>query len=219
MMEDFWMPRREGGKGTEITTLPGGQNLGDIEDIQYFQNKLYHALNVPVGRLQEQQGFSIGRSVEISRDEIKFHKFVGRIRKKFSNLFLDAMRVQLVAKNIMRAEEWDEVRQDIHFEFVEDNHYEELKDNEILMARLQTVQQMEPYIGKFYSMDWVKRNVLQQTQEEIEDMQAQMDAEEEYHMDFASRDGELAGATQAAQQNYLQANAPQALEAPTSDTQ
>ena len=219
MMEDFWMPRREGGKGTEITTLPGGQNLGDIEDIQYFQNKLYHALNVPVGRLQEQQGFSIGRSVEISRDEIKFHKFVGRIRKKFSNLFLDAMRVQLVAKNIMRAEEWDEIKQDIQFQFVEDNHYEELKDNEILMARLQTVQQMEPYIGKFYSMDWVKRNVLQQTQEEIEDMQAQMDDEEEYHMDFASRDGELAGATQAAQQNYLQANAPQALEAPTSDTQ
>ena len=219
MIEDFWMPRREGGKGTEITTLPGGQNLGDIEDIQYFQNKLYHALNVPVGRLQEQQGFSIGRSVEISRDEIKFHKFVGRIRKKFSNLFLDSMRIQLVAKNIMRAEEWDEIRQDIQFEFVEDNHYEELKDNEILMARLQTVQQMEPYIGKFYSMDWVKRNVLQQTQEEIENMQAQMDDEEEYHMDFASRDGELAGATQAAQQNYLLANAPQALEAPTSDTQ
>lgn len=219
MMEDFWMPRREGGKGTEITTLPGGQNLGDIEDIQYFQNKLYHALNVPVGRLQEQQGFSIGRSVEISRDEIKFHKFVSRLRKKFANLFTDALRIQLAAKNIMRPEEWDEIKQDIRYDFVEDNHYSELKDNEVLMARLATIQQLEPYIGKFFSVDWVKRNVLQQTDEDIEQMQKEMDAEEDFHMDMASRDGEIAGATQAAQQNYLQANAPQAVEAPTSDTQ
>lgn len=219
MMEDFWMPRREGGKGTEITTLPGGQNLGDIEDIQYFQNKLYHALNVPVGRLQEQQGFSIGRSVEISRDEIKFHKFVSRLRKKFATMFTDALRVQLAAKNIMRPEEWDEIKQDIRYDFVEDNHYSELKDNEVLMARLATIQQMEPYIGKFFSMNWVKKNVLQQTEQDIEDMQREMDSEEDFHMDFASRDGEIAGATQAAQQNYLQANAPQALEAPTSDTQ
>jgi hypothetical protein len=219
MMEDFWMPRREGGKGTEITTLPGGQNLGDIEDIQYFQNKLYHALNVPVGRLQEQQGFSIGRSVEISRDEIKFHKFVSRLRKKFATMFTDALRVQLAAKNIMRPEEWDEIKQDIRYDFVEDNHYSELKDNEVMMARIATIQQMEPYIGKFFSMNWVKKNVLQQTEEDIEQMQKEMDAEEDFHMDFASRDGEIAGATQAAQQNYLQANAPQALEAPTSDTQ
>ena len=160
MMEDFWMPRREGGKGTEITTLPGGQNLGDIQDIEYFQNKLFHALNVPVGRMQEQQGFSIGRATEISRDEIKFHKFVARLRKRFANIFTDALRVQLIAKNIMRADEWDDLKQDIRYDFVEDNHYAELKDNEILMARLGALQQIEPYIGKFYSMQWIKENVL-----------------------------------------------------------
>ena len=212
MMEDFWMPRREGGKGTEITTLPGGQNLGDIEDIQYFQNKLFHALNVPIGRLQEQAGFSIGRSVEINRDEIKFHKFVGRLRKRFSNIFTDALRVQLVAKNIMRAEEWDDISQDIRYDFIEDNHYAELKDNEVLMARLATVQQLEPYLGKFFSVDWVKRNVLQQSQEEIEEMQAQMDTEEEYHMDMASREGELQGVMQTAANNYQANNDQQYLD-------
>ena len=219
MMEDFWMPRREGGKGTEITTLPGGQNLGDIEDITYFQNKLFHALNVPIGRLQEQAGFSIGRSTEISRDEIKFHKFVGRLRKKFANAFTDALFVQLVAKNIIRADEWEEIKQDIRYDYVEDNHYSELKDNEILMARLTALQTLEPYLGKFFSMEWTKKNVLQQTEEEIEDMQKQMDVEEEYHMSNAERDGLVAGATQAAQQNYLQANAPDALEAPADNTQ
>ena len=212
MMEDFWMPRREGGKGTEITTLPGGQNLGDIEDIQYFQNKLFHALNVPIGRLQEQAGFSIGRSVEINRDEIKFHKFVGRLRKRFSNIFTDALRVQLVAKNIMRAEEWDDISQDIRYDFIEDNHYAELKDNEVLMARIATVQQLEPYLGKFFSVDWVKRNVLQQSQEEIEEMQAQMDTEEEYHMDMASREGELQGVMQTAANNYQANNDQQYLD-------
>jgi hypothetical protein len=212
MMEDFWMPRREGGKGTEITTLPGGQNLGDIEDIQYFQNKLYHALNVPVGRLQEQQGFSIGRSVEISRDEIKFHKFVSRLRKKFANIFTDALRVQLAAKNIMSPDEWDEIRQDIRFDFVEDNHYAELKDNEVLMARLATIQQLEPYLGKFFSMDWVKKNVLQQTEGDIEQMQKEMDAEEDYHMDMASREGELQGVAAAAASNYQANNDQQYLD-------
>lgn len=212
MMEDFWMPRREGGKGTEITTLPGGQNLGDIEDIQYFQNKLYHALNVPVGRLQEQQGFSIGRSVEISRDEIKFHKFVSRLRKKFANIFTDALRVQLAAKNIMSPDEWDEIRQDIRFDFVEDNHYAELKDNEVLMARLATIQQLEPYLGKFFSMDWVKKNVLQQTEGDIEQMQQEMDAEEDYHMDMASREGELQGVAAAAASNYQANNDQQYLD-------
>ena len=212
MMEDFWMPRREGGKGTEITTLPGGQNLGDIEDIQYFQNKLYHALNVPVGRLQEQAGFSIGRSVEISRDEIKFHKFVSRLRKKFANIFTDSLRVQLAAKNIMSPDEWDEIKQDIRFDFVEDNHYAELKDNEVLMARLATIQQLEPYLGKFFSMDWVKKNVLQQTEADIDQMQQEMDAEEDYHMDMASREGELQGVTQVAASNYQANNDQQYLD-------
>ena len=217
MMEDFWMPRREGGKGTEITTLPGGQNLGDIQDIEYFQQKLFRSLNVPIGRLQEQQGFSIGRAQEISRDEVKFNKFVVRLRNKFANLFTDALRVQLAAKNIMRPDDWDAIKQDIRYNYVIDNHYAELKDNEILTARLGTLQLIEPYLGKFYSMDWVRRNVLHLTEEEIQEMQEQMDGEEEYHMSDAERTGELAAATQAAQQNFLQANAPQALEAPIAD--
>jgi hypothetical protein len=209
MMEDFWMPRREGGKGTEITTLPGGQNLGDIQDIEYFQNKLFHALNVPVGRMQEQQGFSIGRATEISRDEIKFHKFVARLRKRFANFFTEALGVQLISKNIMRADEWDDLKQDIRYDFVEDNHYAELKDNEILMARLGALQQIEPYIGKFYSMQWIKQNVLFQDEELIEEMQKEMDSEEDYHMANAQFDGTLAAVGQAASDNYMAYNAPQ----------
>jgi transcription termination factor NusB len=217
MMEDFWMPRREGGKGTEITTLPGGQNLGEIQDIEYFQQKLYRSLNVPIGRLQEQQGFSIGRAQEISRDEVKFHKFIVRLRNKFATIFTEALRVQLVAANIMRPEEWDEIKQDIRYNFVQDNHYAELMNAEVLNNRIALLQQIEPYLGRFYSMDWVRRNVLQLTEDEIEEMQEQMDGEEEYHMSNAERTGEMAAATQAAQQNFLQANAPQALEAPVAD--
>jgi hypothetical protein len=217
MMEDFWMPRREGGKGTEITTLPGGQNLGQIEDIEYFQKKLYHALNVPIGRLQEQQGFSIGRSQEISRDEVKFNKFIVRIRNKFASLFTEALRVQLIAKNIIRPEEWELIAPDIRYNYVEDNHYAELMDAEVMNTRIALLQQIEPYLGKFYSMDWVRRNVLQLTEDEIEEMQQEMDSEEEYHMDNAERDGVVAGAAQAAQQNYLQKYAPQSAEAPIAD--
>jgi hypothetical protein len=165
MLEDFWLPRREGGKGTEITTLPGGQNLSQIDDIVYFQKKLYKALNVPVSRMESETVYNLGRSTEISRDEIKFHKFVARLRKRFANFFTDALGVQLIAKNIMRADEWDELKQDIRYDFVEDNHYAELKDNEILMARLGALQQIEPYIGKFYSMQWIKENVLFQDEE------------------------------------------------------
>jgi hypothetical protein len=217
MMEDFWMPRREGGKGTEITTLPGGQNLGEIQDIEYFQQKLYRALNVPIGRLQQEGGFSIGRAQEISRDEVKFNKFIIRLRQKFSHVFTDALRVQLIAKNIMRPEDWDLIKQDIRYNFVVDNHYAELKDNEILMGRLNALQMIEPYLGKFYSMEWVKKNVLMQSEDEIEEMQTEMNSDEEYHVSDAERTGQLAGVTQAAQQNFLQANAPQAAEAPTAD--
>jgi hypothetical protein len=215
MMEDFWMPRREGGKGTEITTLPGGQNLGEIQDIEYFQNKLFHALNVPIGRLQEQAGFSIGRATEISRDEIKFHKFVGRLRKKFSNIFTDALYVQLVAKNIIRPDEWEDLKHEIRYDYIEDNHYSELKDNEILNARLATLQLVEPYIGKFYSMDWIRKNILQMNEQEMEEMSKQMESDGEIQMQHAEMDGTVAAAAQAAQQNFLQANAPQADEAPT----
>ena len=217
MMEDFWMPRREGGKGTEITTLPGGQNLGEIQDIEYFQGKLFHALNVPISRLQQSSGFSIGRSQEITRDEVKFNKFIVRLRTKFSALFTDALRVQVIAKNIMRSEEWDLIKQDIRYNFIEDNHYAELKDNEILLGRVNTLQMIEPYLGRFYSMDWVRKNVLHLTEDEINEMQKQMDADEEEHQNDAERTGVLAGVTQAAQQNFLQANAPQASEAPVAD--
>ena len=179
MMEDFWMPRREGGKGTEITTLSGGQNLGQIDDINYFQNKLYQCLNVPVSRMKPDQGFSLGRTNEITRDEIKFNKFIERIRRKFSVLFAEALRVQLVAKQIIRPDEWDQIVQDIRFDFQEDNHFAELKEGEILSNRINILNQMQPYIGTFYSLDYVKRNVLKQSEEEIEEIQKQMDAEQE----------------------------------------
>lgn len=179
MMEDFWMPRREGGKGTEITTLAGGQNLGQIEDINYFQMKLYQALNVPISRLQPQQGFSIGRSNEITRDEVKFNKFITRLRKKFSHLFLDALRVQLITKGIIRSDEWDDLKQDIRFDFVEDNHFSELRDSEIMNQRIDSLMKVEPYIGRFYSMEYVRRNILQQSEQDIKDIDKQIDGEKD----------------------------------------
>lgn len=185
MMEDFWMPRREGGKGTEITTLQGGQNLSNIEDINYFQTKLYQSLNVPLGRLQPQQGFSLGRSTEITRDEIKFNKFINRLRKKYSNLFLDALRVQLILKGIIRADEWNDMKQDIRFDFQEDNHFSELRDNELLNQRIDTLQKMEQYIGRFYSIDYVRRHVLMQSEEDVKEIDKQMADEQKLHIQHA----------------------------------
>jgi len=215
MMEDFWMPRREGGKGTEITTLPGGQNLGEIQDIEYFQQKLYHSLNVPISRLQQQQGFSIGRSTEISRDEVKFNKFIVRLRKKFSMLFSQALRVQLIAKNIIKPEEWDEISSKIKYDYLEDNHYSELKDAEILTQRVQILQQLDPFVGKYYSQAWIRKNVLRLDDEDIEQIEKEIEEEKDDRIEDAEQVGTLAGVTQAAQQNYLQQNAPQAQEAPT----
>jgi hypothetical protein len=219
MMEDFWMPRREGGKGTEITTLPGGQNLGEIQDIEYFQQKLYHSLNVPISRLQQQQGFSIGRSTEISRDEVKFNKFIVRLRKKFNMLFANALRVQLVAKNIIKPEEWDDISSKIKYDYLEDNHYSELKDAEILGQRVQILQQLDPYVGKYYSQAWIRKNVLRLDDEEIEQIEKEIEEEKDDRMEDAEQVGTLAGVTQAAQQNYLQQNAPQATEAPADQAQ
>ena len=190
MMEDFWMPRREGGKGTEISTLPGGQNLGAIEDIEYFQNKLYHSLNVPVSRMQQSQGFSIGRSNEITRDEVKFNKFIVRLRKKFAVLFLEALKVQLVAKNIVNIEDWDDIRYGIRFDFLEDNHYSELKDAELLTQRVTLLQQIEPFIGRFYSDEWIKRNLLRMTDDEIKAMDKQIKDSLESNIAFAQNKGE-----------------------------
>ena len=199
LMEDFWMPRREGGKGTEITTLPGGQNLGDIADINYFQTKLYNSLNVPISRLQPQQGFSLGRSTEISRDEVKFNKFVTRLRRKFSQLFSEALRVQLVAKGVIRPDEWDEMFQDINFEYQMDNHFSELKNNEILQQRINALQLMEPYVGKYYSVEYVRRHVLMQTEEEIKEIDDQIADEEKMMITHAEKEGAINQARQGEQ--------------------
>ena len=167
MMEDFWLPRREGGRGTEITTLPGGQNLGEITDINYFQKKLYRALNVPETRLQGDSGFSLGRSSEILRDEIKFSKFVGRMRKRFSAMFSDMLKTQLILKNVITPEDWEYMNDHIQYDFLYDNHFAELKHAELMESRLNQVQQIEPYVGKYYSNDYVRRTILRQTDAEI----------------------------------------------------
>ena len=169
ILEDFWLPRREGGRGTEIDTLAGAENLGQIDDIIFFQKKLYRSLNIPVSRLEQEGGFNIGRSSEISRDEIKFQKFVDRIRKKFSLLFLDLLRIQLVLKNIITEEDWPEFKENIQIDFRRDNHYAELKNTEILTERMNLLTLMSPFVGdnNYYSMDWVRKNVLKLTDEDI----------------------------------------------------
>ena len=167
MMEDFWLPRREGGRGTEITTLPGGQNLGEISDINYFQKKLYRSLNVPETRLQGDSGFSMGRSSEILRDEVKFSKFVGRMRKRFSEMFSDMLKTQLILKNIITPEDWEYMSDHIQYDFLYDNHFAELKDAELLRERLTLAEQTMQYVGKYYSNDYVRRSVLRQTDEQI----------------------------------------------------
>lgn len=202
MMEDFWMPRREGGKGTEISTLPGGQNLGAIEDIEYFQNKLYHSLNVPVSRMQQSQGFSIGRSNEITRDEVKFNKFIVRLRKKFAVLFLEALKVQLIAKNIMTYKDWNEISQQIRFDFLEDNHYSELKDAELLTQRVTLLQQIDPYIGRFFSDAWIKRNLLRMTDDQIAAMDKEIKDSLATNVAFAQNKGDQQLAQQQPTMDY-----------------
>ena len=167
MMEDFWLPRREGGRGTEITTLPGGQNLGEITDIEYFKKKLYRSLNVPPSRMDGEGGFNLGRSSEILRDEVKFSKFVGRLRKRFSYMFNDMLKTQLILKNIITPEDWETMDEHIQYDFLYDNHFAELKDAELLNERLNMVQVAEPYIGKYFSQDYVRRKILRQTDIEI----------------------------------------------------
>ena len=191
MMEDFWMPRREGGKGTEITTLPGGQNLGEIQDIEYFQGKLFHALNVPASRLQQSSGFSIGRAQEITRDEVKFNKFIIRLRKKFNALFNQALRVQLICKGIIRPDEWDDLRVGIKYDYIEDNNYAELRDSEIMQARMGLLQIVDPFVGKYYSQDWVKKNILRLDDKEIKDIQKQMDKEQQVLVQQAELQGQV----------------------------
>ena len=167
MLEDFWLPRREGGRGTEISTLPGGQNLGEITDIEYFKKKLYRSLNVPPSRMDGEGGFNLGRSSEILRDEVKFSKFVGRLRKRFSHMFSDMLKTQLILKNIITPEDWEKMNEHIQYDFLYDNHFAELKDAELLNERLNMVQVAEPYVGKYFSQDYVRRKILRQTDVEI----------------------------------------------------
>lgn len=176
MLEDYWLPRREGQNGTEITTLPAGQNLGKLDDVEYFEKKLYRSLNVPVSRINpETSGFTLGRSSEITRDELSFQKFIDRLRLRFSNLLLAALEKQLILKKVFAQSDWDEVKDKIHFDYARDNYFAEMKDSEIVMNRLSVLQQIQPFLGMFFSQEYVKRNVLYQTDEEIEEMQKQMD--------------------------------------------
>ena len=178
MMEDFWLPRREGGKGTEITTLPGGQNLGELEDVKYFEKKLYKSLNVPVSRLDpNQSGFSLGRVGEITRDEVKFSKFVDRQRQKFSEIFSQALRVQCVLKGICTDDEYNEFKEYIYFDFIKDNNFAELSEAELVRERLSLLGSVDPYVGRYYSMEWIQRNVLRLTDDDMKEMRKQIDAE------------------------------------------
>ena len=177
MLEDFWLPRREGGRGTEITTLPGGQNLGELADIEYFQKKLYDSLGVPPTRLAAESGFNLGRSSEILRDELKFTRFVGRLRKRFSQIFIDLLKTQLILKNIVSLEDWKVLSDHIQFDYVYDNHFSDLKKNELMNDKLGVVAAMDPYLGRYFSADYVRRTILGQTDSEIKEIDAQMKKE------------------------------------------
>jgi len=177
MLEDFWLPRREGGRGTEITTLPGGSNLGEIDDIIYFQRKLYRSLNVPISRMEAEQNFSLGRSTEITRDELKFTKFVQRLRKNFAKVFHDLLRTQLILTGVIAEEEWDSMKEHIAYDWMQDGHFAELRDAEILRERIDMLGTLEPYVGNFFSKRWVQKNVLRQSDEEIELMSKEIEDE------------------------------------------
>ena len=178
MLEDFWLPRREG-RGTEITTLPGGQNLGQMDDVVYFQKKLYKSLNVPVSRLDPEMQFNFGRATEITRDEVKFSKFTNRLRNKFGTLFTKILERQLILKGIITAEEWDDIKDSIRYKFSQDNYYAELKETEILRDRITMLRDIDDYTGKYYSHEWVRRQVLRQTDEEMEEIDEQIKEEQD----------------------------------------
>ena len=175
MLEDFWLPRREGGRGTEITTLPGGQNLGELTDIQYFQTKLYKALNVPAGRLDSESTFNIGRSSEIMRDELKFTKFVGKLRKKFSEMFQDILKTQLILKGVITPEDWDDMKEHIQYDYLYDNHFTELKNIEMLNEKINLITAMEPFMGRYFSTEYVRTNILGQSEVEKRELDDQME--------------------------------------------
>ena len=175
MLEDFWLPRREGGRGTEISTLPGGQNLGELKDVEYFRKKLYNSLNLPPSRLtDDNKAFNLGKTTEILRDELKFTKFIGRLRKRFSALFHDILRTQLILKGIIAPEDWDDMEGGIQYDFLFDNHFNELKQQELQLARVNLVTQMDPFVGKYFSTEYLRREVLQQTDKEYKEIEKQI---------------------------------------------
>jgi hypothetical protein len=191
MLEDFYLPRREGGRGTEITTLGGGENLGQIEDVQFFQKKLFRALNVPLARLEQESAFSVGRASEISREEVKFQKFVDRLRKKFSRMIIDPLRIQLILKGVITESDWSEIEESINIDFLEDNYFSELKEFEILRERLEMAQQMEDLVGKYVSDKYVRQVILKQSDEDIMKLDKEIEEEgsneeDEEDMDFES---------------------------------
>jgi hypothetical protein len=177
MLEDFWMPRREGGRGTEITTLDGGQNLGDMEDVEYLLKKVYRSLNIPISRMEAENGFNMGRSAEITRDEVKFQKFIGKLRNRFAELFIQLLRVQLILKGVMSEDDWKTIEPDIRFDFTADSYFAELKQVEIMKDRVDILAQMDEYVGKYYSVDWVRKNILQQSEDEITQIDIQIEKE------------------------------------------
>lgn len=181
MLEDFWLPRRAGSKGTEIDTIPGAQNLGELTDVEYFQHKLYNALNIPISRILPESGFSLGRSTEVTRDEVKFQKFIGRIRRKFSELLFDALRIQLILKGIINDDDWQEIKENITFRFQKDNFFSELKNQELLLSRIEAANQADSMLGKYFSVEWVAKNIFKMTDEEIEVMMGQMEEEYKTH--------------------------------------
>ena len=183
MLEDFWLPRREGGRGTEISTLPGGENLGQIDDIVYFQKRVYRALNVPINRLEQEAQFSLGRTTEISRDEVKFQKFIDRLRKKFSHLFLNILKKQLILKKIITDSDWDNHKMHFKIDYARDNYFAESKESEILKERIQTLDMMQQYVGEYYTKDWVMRNVLKFSEEDMKNMEQDVEDENEEKAD------------------------------------
>jgi len=177
MLEDFWLPRREGGRGTEITTLPGGENLGQIEDVVFFQRKLYKALDVPIGRLETDTAFTVGRATEINREEVRFQKFIEKLRKKFSHLIMETLKVQLILKGVVTESDWAVIRENIVIDFLEDNYFAELKEMEIFRERMEMMQQLDEYVGKYFSHEWVRRTILRQDDATIKRMQKEIKAE------------------------------------------
>jgi hypothetical protein len=188
MLEDYWLPRREGGKGTEITTLPGGQNLSEMQDVEYFKKKLYRSLNVPISRLESNNGFNLGRSSEITRDELKFSKFVSKLRSKFNGLFLQVLRTQLILKNIIREEEWPDIQFKLHLDYLRDSHFTELKNAEIMKSRLELLNGVDNYVGRYFSTEWIRKNILMQDEKLIDELDTQVTYEKKEGIIGGERD-------------------------------